>query len=61
MYDTLVRALKSLGFDASIADPEVFVARVGDEILVLVVHVDDCILTVSPGKLIAEYKQRFNF
>ena len=59
-YDTLVRALKSLRFSTSIADLGVFVAHVGDEILILAVHVDDCILTGSSGKLIAEYKQKLN-
>ena len=59
-YDTLVHALKSLGFSTSVVDPGVFVAHVGDEILILAVHVDDCILTGSSGKLIAEYKQKLN-
>ena len=56
----LVCALKSLGFSTSIADPGVFVAHVGNEILILVVHVDNCILTGSSGELIAEYKQKLN-
>jgi hypothetical protein len=59
-YDTLARALKSLGFSISIADPGVFIAHVGDEILILAVHVDNCILTGSSAKLIAEFKKKLN-
>ena len=57
-YDTLVRALKSLGFSTSVADPRVFIAHVGDEILILAVHVDDCILTGSSSELNADFCER---
>ena len=59
-YDTLVHALKSLGFTISIADPGVFIARISRQILILAVHVDDCILTGSSMYLITEYKQKLN-
>lgn len=59
-YDTLSRALANLGFATSEADPGVFVARVGEHVLILAVHVDDCILTGSSQKLITQYKQKIN-
>jgi hypothetical protein len=59
-YDTLFCALKSLGFRASVADPGVFIARVNRHILILAVHVDDCILTGSSSEQIAEYKLKLN-
>ena len=59
-YDALSQALTKLGFRTSSADPGVFTARVEKEILVLAVHVDDCILTGSSAKLISEYKQKLN-
>ena len=59
-YDTLVRALTDLGFKISVADPGVFLARVGQELLVLAVHVDDCILMGSLSNLIVQYKARLN-
>ena len=37
-YDTLVRALNSLGLRTSDADPGVFYARVQDHTLILAVH-----------------------
>ena len=59
-YDTLTRALAGLGFRTSQADPGVFYARVDNHILILPVHVDDCMLTGSSAKLIAEYKNKLN-
>jgi hypothetical protein len=59
-YDTLARALKNLGFTTSVADPGVFIARVSGQILILAVHVDDCVLTGSSSNLISEYKQKLN-
>jgi hypothetical protein len=55
-YDALSSALAKLGFRVSSADPGVFTARIGTDVLVLAVHVDDCILTGSSAELIAEYK-----
>jgi hypothetical protein len=60
-YDTLTRALKSLGFRASMANPGVFIARVNGHFLILAVHVDDCVLTGSLSEQIAEYKLKLNF
>jgi hypothetical protein len=59
-YDTLARALKNLGFTISVADPGVFIARVSGQILILAVHVDDCVLTGGSSDLISEYKQKVN-
>ena len=59
-YETLTRALKSLGFRASVADPGVFIARASGQILILAVHVDDCVLTGSSSDQIAQYKQKLN-
>jgi hypothetical protein len=59
-YNTLVHALKNLGFTTSVADPGVFIARISGQILILAVHVDDCVLTGSSSDLISEYKQKLN-
>ena len=59
-YDTLVRALMSLDFHVTHADPGVFYAHIGKEVLILAVHVDDCILTGSSSELITLYKQKLN-
>ena len=59
-YDTLVRALTKLGFHITHADPGVFYARVDEHILILAVHVDDCILTGSSSELITRYKEKLN-
>jgi len=59
-YDTLSRALANLGFCVSEADPGVFVAHVGEDTLILAVHVDDCIFTGTSQKLITQYKEKIN-
>src|SRR5260370_7152308 len=59
-YDTLVRALKKLGFRTTYADPGVFYACIEEHILILAVYVDDCIFTGSSNKFIALYKQKLN-
>ncbi len=41
-------------------DPRVFYACIEEHILILVVHVDDCVLTGSSKDLIATYKQKLN-
>ena len=40
------------------ADPAVFYTRVGDDIIVLFIHVDDTTITGSSMRLIDEYEQR---
>jgi hypothetical protein len=59
-YDTLVRTLNKLGFNTTYADPGVFFTCVDKDILILAVHVDDCILTGSSSKLITLYKKKLN-
>jgi transposase InsO family protein len=59
-YEALSHALADLGFCATSADPGVFFAKIGDHILILAIHVDDCALTGSSPPLIAEYKRKFN-
>ena len=59
-YDTLVHTLNSLGFNTTHADPGVFYTHVKNDILILAVHVDDCIFTGSSRKLITLYKEKLN-
>ena len=59
-YDTLSRALANLGFSVSQADLGVFFACIGKDILILAVHVDDCIFTGSSSKLVVQYKTKIN-
>ena len=59
-YDALSRALADLGFRTSQADPGVFYMRYKGHILILVVHVDDCIFTGSSSCLLEEYKAQFH-
>jgi len=59
-YDTFMQELADLGFYPSAADPGVFFARIGNHILILLVHVDDCTLTGSSNKLITEYKMKLD-
>jgi hypothetical protein len=59
-YDTLSRALADIGFSVSQADPGVFIAKISKEILILAVHVDDCVFTGSSVTLITEYKEKIN-
>lgn len=48
-HDTLVHALTGLGFHITHADPRVFqvCARVGEHMLIIAVHIGDCILTAA--------------
>jgi len=59
-YDTLLCALANLGFSVSQADPGVFCAYVTKHVLILAMHVNDCIFTSSSKDLIAQYKKKIN-
>ena len=59
-YDTFLHKLADLGFRTSATDPGVFYARIGDKLLILAAHVDDCAMTGSSGKLITAYKSKLN-
>jgi hypothetical protein len=51
--------LMDLGFHVARADPGVFIAWIGDSVLLLTVCVDDCAMTGS-AKLIAIYKVKLH-
>jgi transposase InsO family protein len=57
-YDTLCNSLAELGFKKSMADPAVFYAHVGNEIVILFIHVDDSTITGSSIDLIKEFRAR---
>ena len=59
-YEALVHALIDLGFRVTQADPGIFYLRMEVHIIILVIHVDDCIITSSSAKLINAYKTKFN-
>jgi hypothetical protein len=59
-YDALYGALMDLGFHVTRVDPGVFIAQIGDSVLLLVVHIDNCTMTGSSAKLIVVYKGRLH-
>ena len=59
-YDTLCHALTDLGFQVNDADPGVFSAHKNDHTTILVIHVDDCMITGSSEELIRKYKNDLN-
>ena len=59
-YDALLCILTDIGLSVSRADPEVFVARKGEHILILAAHVDDCVITGSSPELIKDFKMKLN-
>ncbi len=59
-YHVLHCTLIDLGFCVSSADPGVFYTWIGENLLVLTVHVDDCGMTGDSPKLIALYKWKLN-
>jgi Reverse transcriptase (RNA-dependent DNA polymerase) len=59
-YDALSCALADIGFVVTQADPGVFRAETGSDVLILAVHVDDCAITGSSPELIEAYKKKLN-
>ena len=59
-YNALSRILTNIGFSVSRADLGVFVAREGRHILILAVHIDDCVITRSSPELIKDFKMKLN-
>jgi hypothetical protein len=59
-YEVLSRTLANLAFRVSDADPGVFRARIGEQSLILAVHVDDCIMTGGSIDLIREHKRKLH-
>ena len=59
-YEKIDGYLMSLGFNKSVADPNLYYHSVGDECLILILYVDDLFLTGSES-LIAECKRALTF
>jgi Reverse transcriptase (RNA-dependent DNA polymerase) len=59
-YDALYGVLTDLGFHVTRVDPGVFIAWIGDSVLLLAVHVDDCIMTGCSVELITIYKVKLH-
>jgi hypothetical protein len=59
-YDVLYGALMDLGFHVAKADPGVFIAQIGDSVLLLAVHIDNCMMIGSLAKLIVVYKRKLH-
>jgi hypothetical protein len=59
-YDALKCILVDLGFHVSNADPSIFYTHVGENLLILAIHVNNCTLTRNSGKLIEQYKGKIN-
>ena len=59
-YDTLRGTLIDLGFNTCEADPRVFSLHKRGDIIILTIHIDDCIITGSCRDLISEYKQKLH-
>jgi Reverse transcriptase (RNA-dependent DNA polymerase) len=56
----IASALTDIGFRVSKANPGIFCLHWEREMLILAVHVDDCMLTGSSSKLIADYKLKIH-
>ena len=59
-YLVLCRALADLGFSINAADPGIFYVYCDRDIIILAIHVDDCMITGSSIKLITHYKEHLN-
>jgi len=59
-YDTLMHMLTKLGFFITYANPGAFYVCVGENILILMVHIDNCILMGNSSKLITCYERKLN-
>jgi len=55
-YEALKRELKELQFKVLEADNRVFVEVVGEDILIVAAHIDDCLVTSSSWDLIIKFK-----
>ena len=60
-YETLCAALADLGFQRAEADHGVFFKRKDGHLVVLAVHVDDCIITGDSGSLNNSYKAQHQY
>ena len=59
-YDALFRALVELGFKRTEADHGVFHKQIGRDIIILAVHVDDCMVAGSSTMLVSKFKVEMN-
>ena len=55
-YEALFQALVELGFTRTEVDHGVFFKREGDNVIILAVHVDDCLVTGSPTTFVNKFK-----
>ena len=59
-YDTLCQVLVKLGFHCSETDHGVFVKEGKDSVIILTVHVDDCMVIRHPPSAIKRFKVKIN-
>jgi hypothetical protein len=57
-YNTLCRTLTKLGLKRAEADCGVFYAHIGGDIILLAIHVNDCVLTGNSVALLTKLKQK---
>ena len=57
-YDTLCESLAVIGFQKCMANPAVFFIQVGNDVVILFIHVDNTSMTGSSMDLIKRYEQR---
>jgi hypothetical protein len=59
-YEVLVHVLANFNFQITVADLGVFCIHKNGHLLILAVHVDDCMLTSDSAKMITEFKEKLN-
>jgi hypothetical protein len=59
-YNTLHIMLTDLGLHITRVDLAVFIARIQKNMLILVAHVDNCVITGSSMELIIKYRAKLN-
>ena len=59
-YKALCRAMEELGFTRLEADHGVFFKRIGEDVVILAVHVDDCAVTGNSMTIIEEFMIEMN-
>ena len=57
-YDTLCVSLANISFQKSLADPTVFYIHVGNNVVILFIHVDNTTMTGSSSHLVEEFEQK---
>jgi hypothetical protein len=59
-YDALTQALADLGLCVTQADPGIFCMEIGEHVLIMGVHVDNCVITGSSAELVTKYKHKLH-